>query len=172
MLEHYEKHQGSVTHGEARCNIYTITLYPDNPNVKLSENFQNRLKDIDLAEEIPEKDEAMRSFIQEFGTHYGKKTIMGVGLKFENRWTNAETEFNSEIKLNRCTAQNGARILGMQLQDDTKDCANANLAITTGTYIHTYIAYLYLPAFLLPIYIFFTLLCVCGIQYFKIQIIN
>ena len=154
MLEHYEKHQGSVSHGEARCNIYTITLYPDNPNVKLSENFQNRLKDIDLAEEIPEKDEAMRSFIQEFGTHYGKKTIMGVGLKFENRWTNAETEFNSEIKLNRCTAQNGARILGMQLQDDTKDCANANLAITTGTYIHTYIVYLYLPAFLLPIYIF------------------
>ena len=57
MLEHYEKHQGSVSHGEARCNIYTITLYPDNPNVKLSENFQNRLKDIDLAEEIPEKDE-------------------------------------------------------------------------------------------------------------------
>ena len=154
MLEHYEKQEGSVTHGEARCNIYTITLYPENPNVKLTENFQNRLKEIDLAKTNPEKDEAMRSFIKEFGTHYGKKTIMGVGLKFENRWTSTETKHHSETKLNRCTAENGARILGMQLQDDTKDCANANLAITTGTYIHTYIAYLYLPAFLLPIYIF------------------
>ena len=130
------------------------------------------LFDIDLAEEIPEKDEAMRSFIQEFGTHYGKKTIMGVGLKFENRWTNAETEFNSEIKLNRCTAENGAKFFGMQLQDDTKDCANANLAITTGT-IHTYLYCIPIPSCLFASHLhFFTLLCVCGIQYFKIQIIN
>ena len=132
MEQHYKKHQGSVSHGEASCNIYSITLYPDNPNVKLTENFQNRLKEIDLAEEDFEKNQAMRSFIQEFGTHFGKKTTMGVGLKFENRWTSEETKRNSEAKLHKCNSENGAKFFGMQLEDDTKDCADANLTITSG----------------------------------------
>ena len=42
MEKHYEKHQGKVSHAEARCNIYAVTIYPENPSVRLSENFKNR----------------------------------------------------------------------------------------------------------------------------------
>ena len=74
----------------------------------------------------------MKTFIQEFGTHYGKKTTMGVGLKFETRWTREETKFHSETKLNHCNSRNGARFAGMQLEDDTEDCIGTSLDVTTG----------------------------------------
>ena len=132
MEEHYKKHEGSVSHGEARCNVYAVTVYPDNPNVRLTENFQNRIKEIDLAASGDEKDAAMKTFIQEFGTHYGKKTTMGVGLKFESRWRKEESKFNSETKLNRCNTRNGAKFFGMQLEDDTEDCIGTSLDVSEG----------------------------------------
>ena len=85
-----------------------------------------------MADRPSEKQSAMKKFINEFGTHYAKKTVMGVGLKFETRWTQEEKQYNSETKLNKCTSVMGAKLFGMQLEDDTKDCDEGSLGISTG----------------------------------------
>ena len=79
------KEGGSVSKSKARCSIYDVTIDIDDLSLTLHSDFVNGLKAIDLANSDSEKEEVMKKFISQFGTHYSKQSIMGIGTEFETR---------------------------------------------------------------------------------------
>ena len=81
----FNQEGGSVSRSRLACSIYDVTVNIENPNLKLHSGFIADIKRIDLAETEAEKKKIMKSFIHNYGTHYAKKSEMGVGMEFETR---------------------------------------------------------------------------------------
>ena len=81
----FNQEGGSVSRSSIACNIYDVTVNIDNPNLRLHSGFIADIKRIDLATTEAEKKAVMHSFIENYGTHYAKKSEMGIGMQFETR---------------------------------------------------------------------------------------
>ena len=85
MAYFFNQEGGSVSRSRIACNIYDVTVNINNPNLKLHSGFIADIKRIDLAKTDAGKKAVMFSFIDNYGTHYAKKSEMGVGMEFETR---------------------------------------------------------------------------------------
>ena len=85
MAKFFNEEEGSVSRSRIACNIYDVTVDIDNPNLKLHSGFISDVKKIDLAKTDTQKKTVMKDFIDKYGTHYAKKSKMGVGMEFETR---------------------------------------------------------------------------------------
>ena len=81
----FNQEGGSVSRSRIECDIYDVTVNIDNPHLKLTSGFINDIKKIDKAEGDEDKRVVMKSFIHNYGTHYARKSIMGIGMEFETR---------------------------------------------------------------------------------------
>ena len=85
-LEHFFSQEGgSVSRSRFACDIYKVTYDIDNSKLTLHNGFIDDIKRIDQAETETEKKAVMQNFIDKYGTHYAKTSIMGVGMEFETR---------------------------------------------------------------------------------------
>ena len=85
METFFEKEGGSISRSKIACTIYEIAIDITHPDLQLHSGFISAIKDLDKAETEEEKAVQMKLFIDNFGTHYGKNAIMGVGSEFETR---------------------------------------------------------------------------------------
>ena len=81
----FSKEGGSISRSEAKCSVFDVTIDIDDPSLRLHDGFIEAVKNIDLATTKSEKETAMKSFIDKFGTHFQKKSVMGIGYEFETR---------------------------------------------------------------------------------------
>ena len=85
MEKFFNQEGGSVSRTRIACNIYDVTVDIYNPKLKLHNGFISNIKLIDLAKTDAQKETVMKSFIHNYGTHYAKKSKMGVGMEYETR---------------------------------------------------------------------------------------
>ena len=76
-----------LTKGKAQCFVYDVVVDIEHPSLVLHSSFAEAIKKIDRAVSKAEAKESMKNLMDNFGTHYSKKTKMGVGLEFETRFT-------------------------------------------------------------------------------------
>ena len=81
----FSKEGGSISRSEAKCSVFDVTIDIDDPSLRLHDGFIEAVKIIDLATTKSEKKDAMIDFIKKFGTHFQKKSVMGIGYEFETR---------------------------------------------------------------------------------------
>ena len=87
LEEFFHKEMGSISRSEAKCSICDVSVNIDNPSLELHSGFINAVRAIDLAVTDSDKRETMEDFIKKFGTHYSRKTVMGIGTEFETRYS-------------------------------------------------------------------------------------
>ena len=85
LEEFFSKEGGSISRSEARCSVFDVTIDIDDSNLRLHPGFIDAVKIVDLATTDSEKEAAMQSFVSKFGTHYQRKSVMGIGTEFETR---------------------------------------------------------------------------------------
>ena len=85
LEEFFSKEGGSISRSEARCSVFDVTIDIDDSNLRLHPGFIDAVKIVDLATTNSEKEAAMQSFVSKFGTHYQRKSVMGIGTEFETR---------------------------------------------------------------------------------------
>ena len=85
LEEFFTKEGGSISRSEARCSVFDVTIDIDDSNLRLHPGFIDAVKIVDLATTDSEKEAAMQSFVSKFGTHYQRKSVMGIGTEFETR---------------------------------------------------------------------------------------
>ena len=81
----FENEGGSISRSSVHCSIYDVLLDIKESSLTLTTSFIDSIKSIDKAKTIMEMENAMKKFIQLFGTHYSKQTVMGMGVEFETR---------------------------------------------------------------------------------------
>ena len=66
-------------------------------NYVLASNCDSYPKEIDAAGDDPDLiQKAKEKLLENFGTHYPKESIMGIGVDFETRYTESETVFHDD----------------------------------------------------------------------------
>jgi hypothetical protein len=98
----FKKENGSVTKGKARCSVYDVVIDIEHPSLVLHSSFAEAIKKIDRASSEAEAKESMKNLIDNFGTHYSKKTTMGVGVEFETRFTEKDNLANDVKTKDSC----------------------------------------------------------------------
>jgi len=128
---HHER--GSVSHTKLKCSTYEVSVNINHPNLKLEAGFIEAIKKIDASTTDQEKSNAMHEFISMFGTHYAKKTIMGIGADFETRYNEEETLNYDSNTRNECSSHSGGfRIFGIGKRTSSSKCKGLSDDATTG----------------------------------------
>ena len=126
LNEFYSKESGSISRSEARCSIYDVTIDIEDSSLKLHQGFIDSIKKIDLAQSTTDKKTVMKDFIDKFGTHFSKKTVMGIGTQFETRFTEEETKKHDKETRNKCSSSSGGfHIFGFGTDDSEKECTGS-----------------------------------------------
>ena len=126
LNEFFSKEGGSISRSEARCSIYDVTIDIDDPSLKLHQGFIEAIKIIDLAQSKTEKETVMKDFIGKFGTHFSKKTVMGIGTQFETRFTEGETKKHDRETRNFCSSSSGGfHLFGFHYDHSKKKCTGS-----------------------------------------------
>lgn len=67
-------------------------------------------------------------FINEFGTHYASRTILGVKIYSERRYSQSEKLNSSDRELKICNTAMATKLIGMQINaDQMEKCNSPNL---------------------------------------------
>ena len=126
LNDFFSKEGGSVSRSEARCSIYDVTIDIDDPSLKLHQGFIKAIKIIDLAQSKTDKETVMKDFIGKFGTHFSKKTVMGIGTQFETRFTEEETIKHDRETRNECSSNSGGfNIFGFHAHHSQTKCTGS-----------------------------------------------
>ena len=154
----FTKEHGSISRSSARCSVYRMEVDINDPNLQLSSSFKSAIINLEAVlnqyEEVVTSNglryqfinnddddkyllnyksvtDALMTFIETYGTHYAKSTIMGIGVYFETRYTETETNINNEEVRNKCSSRSGGiSLLGFKYDSDNKKC-EGNLDDTT-----------------------------------------
>merc|ERR1719369_1415995 len=133
MQKFFSKEGGSISHTEAICSIYDVTVDINDQSLSLYPSFVDAVKRIDLAVTPREKETVMKKFIEDYGTHYASQSVMGVGISFETRYTEQETLDYDEEKRNECSSHSGGEsILGFSDGEASKNCTDSLGDTTKG----------------------------------------
>ena len=99
MEQHFNADQGSVAHSRAECSIYRVLIDIFNPSLKFYSGFESALLYIDTVvrnnRTADDKKEIGIWFVQQYGTHYARSSLMGSSMAFETRYDQTETKFKS-----------------------------------------------------------------------------
>ena len=128
---------GSIARSSATCSIYKVIVDIDEPSLNLHSSFIQAIRDIDLAKTDNEKELAMETFIEKFGTHYAQSSMMGVGVNFETRYTEQETMEHDDQTLKECNTESGSSsVLGFTSGGSESKCTGSlNNTNTGNTYL-------------------------------------
>ena len=85
MERFFSEEGGSISKSSIACKVYVTSIDISNPSLTLHSGFINAIKTIDLAKSDSYKKVVMHSFIESYGTHYAKRSVMGVGTEFQTR---------------------------------------------------------------------------------------
>ena len=141
MEKHFNDDQGSVAHSRADCAIYRAIINIDSASLKFYSDFETALLDIDAAmrsetmkwNEIENvKKELGIWFVEKYGTHFSQDTQMGCSLAFETRYNRSETMNNDQNTLKKCNTKTGAKILGIQAEENKDTCKDSLNDTTQG----------------------------------------
>merc|ERR1719369_598135 len=126
MQKFFSKEGGSISHTEAICSIYDVTVDINDQSLSLYPSFVDAVKRIDLAVTPREKETVMKKFIEDYGSHYARKSVMGVGISFETRFTEQETKENDVETRNKCASQSGgSSIFGASFGHGSENCTGS-----------------------------------------------
>ena len=126
LNQFYSKESGSISRSEARCSIYDVTIDIEDSSLKLHQGFIDSIKIIDLAQSVTDKKTVMKHFIDKFGTHFSKKTVMGIGTQFETRFTEEETKKHDKETRNKCSSSSGGfHIFGFGTDHSETKCTGS-----------------------------------------------
>jgi len=126
--KHFEEHKGSIVRVSAACSIIDVQVDIDDGAV-LHPSFIDALLEIDRAikeKQEEEVKELANIFIQKFGTHYNKRTVLGVGFDYESRYTKQQIQDSTLEERKKCTSGN-AKIsaFGASIGGDGSDCTSS-----------------------------------------------
>ena len=139
----FQNERGSISRSTAKCSVYDVTIDIHDSSLALTPNFKEGIKKIDKAETDEEKDMTMKQFISDFGTHFARKSTMGIGIQFETRYTELETIQHDQNTLRKCNTRTGKLgILGYQGPEPEVSDDEVEASITTTMFpITTYPPY-------------------------------
>jgi len=124
---------GSISHSQVKCSMYEVMVDIHDSSLSLTSSFIEAIKRIDLATTEGEKDNAMKDLISNFGTHYAKKTLMGIGVYFETRYNEEEKITHDSQTRNECSSRSGGfSIFGIGLGSDSSKCSGSLEDTTAG----------------------------------------
>ena len=122
----FSQEQGSISRSRAKCSVYGVNIDIDNPSLTLHSSFEAAILKIDKAADENEKHKAVLDFIEKFGTHYAKHSIMGIGSVFETRYTQKETLDNNEKTRNDCSSNSGGfQLFGFGAKTSKEECSGS-----------------------------------------------
>jgi len=71
----------------------------------------------------------MQYFIDNYGTHYAKKSEMGVGMEFETRYNREETRDSTVEQRNKCNNKSkGFSVFGIGASSESNECSSFDAA--------------------------------------------
>ena len=136
MEKHFNDDQGSVAHSRADCAIYRAIINIDSPSLKFYSDFESALLKIDAVMRNKatenEKKEIGIWFVEKYGTHFSQDTQMGSSIAFETRYNRTETTNNDQNTLKKCNTKTGAKILGIQVEENKDTCKDSLNDTTQG----------------------------------------
>ena len=133
MAYFFTKECGSISRSSARCSIYTVDINIDEPSLSLHPGFISAIKDIDNAVTPSDKNIVMKKFIEKFGTHYTKESVMGIGVEFETRYTEKETLDHDDQTRNDCSSNSGGfSLFGFGSHHSKTECQGSLNNTTNG----------------------------------------
>ena len=101
---------GEVVIAESTCITESVSI-ADNVRPVFTEDFINHLKVLDSAaatENIASQKDAMRAFINEFGTHFMRTTKLGAQIIYERRYEKKSTTTDEEEQRSSCVKNEAA----------------------------------------------------------------
>ena len=134
-MENFFSHeQGSISRSTARCSVYDVFIDINEASLSLNPSFIDAIKEIDNAMTVMEKRSTMIKFIETFGTHYAKESVMGIGVEFETRFTEEETlNYDSQTR-NECSSSSGGfSLFGYGGHHSEKECTGSLEDTTIGS---------------------------------------
>ncbi len=125
----FQKEGGSISVSEAMCATHRIDLSSRSKKKDLSTSFKEAVKGLYMVSNETEmrKDFEFHRFINEFGTHYASRTILGVRLYSERRYSFKETSEANDRDLKACNTANAVKLIGMQVNEDEFSCDSPDL---------------------------------------------
>ena len=141
MEKHFNVEHGSVAHSRAECSIYRATINIDSPSLKFYSDFESALLHIDsvMRNETTdnEKKEIGIWFVEKYGTHFSQSSRMGSSIAFETRYNQSETMDHDHSTLKECSTRSGAKVFGIQVENDETACEGSLNDTTKGesTYV-------------------------------------
>lgn len=119
----FENEKGSIAVSQAACTTHRVDLSWKSSK-SLTQSFIEAVKGLNLASNHSslKKDLEFKRFVNEFGTHYQKSTILGVKLYSERRYSQKETEAVDDEDLKVCNTALAVKLIGMQIDPDLETC--------------------------------------------------
>jgi hypothetical protein len=117
------KDHGSIAISQAVCTTHRIDIAPRSKKA-FTMPFIDAVKGLQIAatENDTLKEIEFKRFIDEFGTHYAKTTILGVRLLSERRYDTKERANYQDKELKNCNTASGVKVIGMQVDPDLEQC--------------------------------------------------
>ena len=103
----FEEYNGEIVLAEAICITESVSI-ADTVRPVFTENFINHLIAMDeasVSDDTTLQRTAVKSFINEFGTHFMKKTKLGAQLTYERRFQTKSETVDEEIERSKCVHQ-------------------------------------------------------------------
>ena len=100
----FEEYNGEIVLAEATCIIESVSI-ADAVRPVYTQNFINHLMIMDEAsasDDTTLKRNAVKNFINEFGTHFMKTTKLGAQLTFERRFESKSNTVGEELARSKC----------------------------------------------------------------------
>ena len=136
MEKHFNEEHGSVAHSRAECSIYRAHININSPSLKFYSDFESALLHIDAVMRNETTDNKKKEigiwFVEMYGTHYSRISQMGSSIAFETRYNQSETMNHDHNTLKKCSTRSGAKIFGIQVEEDQHTCEGSLEDTTQG----------------------------------------
>ena len=106
----FNEYNGEINIAEATCITESVSI-ADAVRPVFTQNFINNLKIMDDAaatNNIASQNSAVKSFINEFGTHFMRTTKLGAQLVYERRYETKSTDIDEELERSGCVKNEAA----------------------------------------------------------------
>lgn len=124
VKDFFSKENGSIAVSQAACSTHRVDISSKSPRKTFMPSFMEAIKGLYLVsnESQTVQDFEFRRFINEFGTHYASRTVLGVRLYAERRYSSSEKSLANDQDLNECNTATAIKLVGMQVEPDVEQC--------------------------------------------------
>ncbi len=112
IMNFFVKENGSIAVSQAKCTTHRVDISRPYTKKLFTLPFLDALRGLEAVSTKSGYHQLVefRRFIDEFGTHYSKRTILGVRLLSERRYTANERDISSDSELKRCNTISGVKV--------------------------------------------------------------